>query len=168
MKVFMITYGVILLLAGFALIISPLHLLIFGQMAKAEATQIVKTERGFPDIVLTNEDAVQNNLDANNYRAVFWNEFAFQTTDGQKIEIRCPIGSRLKPLCPLVDEDGLPTMQIIHYNPDHPNEAIFSSIVSTWFAPGVLIIVGLLGIIIGTVLYYWANKPISLPHFVSE
>ena len=164
----MIFYGFLLFAAGFVLLAMPLRLILFGKMTKAEATRIVKTEKGRPDLVLTNDEAVQSNCDPNNYRAIFWNEFDFQTGAGQTISTRCPVGSRLKPLSPLVDADGLPTMEIIYYNPDNPGQIVFPDVVSTWFAPGALMIVGLLGAIIGGVLYYWANKPILLPHIVQE
>jgi hypothetical protein len=74
----------------------------------------------------------------------------------------------LKPLYPLIDEDGLPTTLPVYYNPRHPEIVAFPSIFSTWFAPGLLVIVGLGMTLIGAFLFYWANKPIELPHIVSE
>jgi hypothetical protein len=164
MKVAMILYGLLLVMVGLALIATPLRLMLFGKMTEAEATRIVKTEKGYPDVVLTNDEAVQASLETNNYRAIFWNEFEFQTQDGLTHSARCPVGSRLKPLFNLVDADGLPTMEMVYYNPKQPEQLVFPSILSTWFAPGVLIIAGLLGAVIGSVLYYWAKKPIVLPH----
>ena len=90
--------------------------------------------------------------------------FSFHTADGKIETVRAPVGSQLKPLYSLLDADGLPTTDLIYYDPAHPDTVVFPLIISTWFAPGVLVIIGLIYIIIGSFLFYWANKPIELPH----
>jgi len=84
--------------------------------------------------------------------------------DEQLVKVRAPVGSQLKPLYTLLDSDGLPTTDLIFYDPAHPDTVVFPFIISTWFAPGVLVIIGLAYIMIGSVLYHWAGKPIKLPH----
>jgi len=165
LKMLMIIYGLGLFLMGLALIAEPLRLVFLGTKATSEATTVVVAKQGLPDVVLKDEQQVEASLKPNDYSYIFWNEFAYQAEDGHSVAIRCPVGSRLKPLYPLVDADGLPTVCLIYYDPHHPQEIVFPLIVSTWFAPGVLIIVGLLGAAIGGFLCYWARRPIELPHF---
>jgi hypothetical protein len=168
LKLAMIGYGLLLLLAGLALIEHPLSLILLGQKTTAEATKVIVTKRGLPDLDLTNDQQVQANIAPNDYSYIFWNEFKFQDDKGRFVSVRCEVGSRLKPLYSLLDADGLPTMCTVYYSPREPDQVVFPYIVSTWFAPGVLIIVGLLGAIVGGFLYFWANKPIKLPHIADE
>jgi len=78
--------------------------------------------------------------------------------------VRAPAGSLLKPLYPLLDEDGLPTTDLVWFDPAHPEIATFPRMISVWFAPGTLLFIGFLAMLIGSVLLYWADKPIVLPH----
>jgi hypothetical protein len=78
--------------------------------------------------------------------------------------VRAPVGSLLKPLYPLLDDNGLPTTDTVWYDPAHPEIVTFPGSISVWFAPGALIFIGLLATLIGSVLLHWAGKPIVLPH----
>jgi len=163
-KLLVVFYGIILLSFGMSQLWTPLRLLAFGQKVRGEATFVTKTKTGLPDLVLTDDAQILANVEARDRSYVFWNEFRFHTTDGRAVNVRAPVGSQLKPLYLLLDADGLPTTDLICYNQSQPEEVVFPMIISTWFAPGMLVVSGLACIVIGLVLFYWANKPIELPH----
>lgn len=163
-KLLMIAYGTALFLFGLSQIWTPLLLVTFGKRAKAEAIAVIKTKEGVPDLTLTDDAQIANKLEPHDRSYIFWNEFRFHTDSGQPIDVRAPVGSQLKPLYNLTDADGLPTTDLVYYDVAHPSKAVFPMIVSTWFAPGVLIVAGLGCMIIGSTLYYWAKRPIELPH----
>jgi hypothetical protein len=163
-KLMMIAYGIVLFSFGFSQIWTPLCLVAIGKRAKAEASVVIKTKSGVHEEILTDDGQIQVKLEPHDRSFVFWNEFRFHTDNGQIVEVRAPIGSQLKPLYMLTDQDGLPTTDVVYYNPDDPRKVVFPLIVSTWFASGVLLIAGLVCVIIGGTLYYWSNKPIELPH----
>ena len=91
--------------------------------------------------------------------AVYWNEFSFQTSAGRTFEVRDNVGSRLRPLYPLIDPDGLPTTALVCYDARQPATAVFPGEFSTWLVPVGLTLAGL----ICGVLLYFAGKPIELP-----
>lgn len=167
-KLLMIGYGLLLLVIGLSHIWTPLRLLAFGKRAKAEVVSVVKTKEGLPDLVLTDDAAVQSKLETHDRSYVFWNEFQFHTDKGELIQVRATVGSQLKPLYTLTDPDGLPTTDLVYYNPASPKQVVFPLIISTWFASGVLIVAGLVCTLIGATLYYWSQKPIELPHIKTE
>lgn len=163
-KIAMMLYGLVLLLVGLSQLWEPLYLIALGHRATAEAIAVIKSKEGLPDLILADELQVQRNLEIHDRTAIFWNLFRYHTRDGLSVEVRSPIGSQLKPLYPLLDLDGLPTTDLIYYNPKDPQSVVFPLTVSTWFASGVLVIAGFSCFLIGSVLYYWSNKPIELPH----
>ncbi|MFT3784196.1 MAG: hypothetical protein QM790_19480 [Nibricoccus sp.] len=142
---------------------TPLRLTLFGLRAKAEAVRVVKEKVGFPPIVLIDDAQIRTQLEPRDRSYVFWNEFRFQAADGQTISVRANVGSQLKPMYPLTDADGLPTINIVCYDADCPTIVIFPFSFSTWLAPAVLLVVGLVGSVISAMLLYWANKPIEVP-----
>jgi hypothetical protein len=166
-KMLMILWGLVLFSLGLWQLHTPLRLLCFGERARAEATCVVKVKEGLPDLVLRDDAQIQANLETHDRSYVFWNEFAFRTTDQRVVDVREPVGGQLKPLFPLLDPDGLPTTALIFYDPRDPRMVVFPLIIGTWFAGGVMTFVGLLAVFIGSVLLYWANKPIELPHIPS-
>jgi hypothetical protein len=167
-KRLMIVLGALVLLTGFWQLRVPLRLLLFGARATTEAVDVVKTKPGVPDVVLHSQAEVQAAAETRDRSYVFWNEFQFEPAGQPACIVRAPAGSALKPLYPLLDEDGLPTTVAIWYDPAHPETAAFPEIMSVWFAPGVLVVVGLLAMIIGSILLYWADRPIPLPHLAGE
>jgi hypothetical protein len=72
--------------------------------------------------------------------------------------------AHIKPIYGLLDNDGLPTTISIRYNPANPKEVVFPMVIGTWFLPGMLVLLGLVCTIVGTVFFYWANKPIEVPY----
>ncbi len=160
--------GLALFVLGFWQIHTPLRLLAFGTRATAEALDVVKSKPGLPDLVLHDDAQVQAHAETHDRSYVFWNDFQFHTTDGQAVTVRAPVGSQLKPLYALLDPDGLPTTDVVYYDSHDPGTVVFPRIISTWFAPGAMAFVGLLAFMIGSVLLYWSDKPIVLPHVPSS
>jgi hypothetical protein len=163
-KLFMAFLGLLLFALGMEQLWTPLRLELFGLHSTAEATRVFKTREGLPDLIMTNDVQVEAAQEASDRSYFFWNEFSFQTALGHDVVVRCPIGSQLKPLYPLIDDEGLPTTVPVAYDPRHPQSVIFPTIFSTWFAPAVLIVMGLICTALGLGMAYWANKPIELPH----
>ncbi len=164
-KALIILFGIIVCAVGLWQLKTPLWLLVFGGHTRAEATTVIKTKTGLPDLVLNTDSQIQAHVESRDRSYVFWNEFKFHAKDGSEVTVRATVGSELKPLYPLLDEDGLPITDLIYYDPSNPNLVVFPRIISTWFAPGMLLLIGSLAILIGSFLLYWANKPIVLPHF---
>ena len=132
--------------------------------AAAEATRVIKSKPGLPDLILNDDARILAQQETQDHSSTFWNEFRFQNAGSREIAVRSPVGSQLKPLYPLVDEDGLPTVLPVWFDPQHPEIVAFPTIFSTWLAPGVLVILGLGIAVIGSILLYWANRPVELPH----
>lgn len=166
-KLMLALWGCVLMGIGISQMWTPLTLLLFGERTTAEATRVIKTRPGAPDLVLTNDAEIRDKEETHDRNSIFWNEFRFQDTTGKDRTVRAPIGSQLKPLYPIIDADGLPTTLPIHYKAHQPDVISFPTIFSTWYAPGLLFFVGLGALIAGSILYYWADKPIELPHLHS-
>lgn len=155
--------GLLLFVFGFSQLWHPLRLLAFGARAKAEAFQVVKEKPGLPPLVLVDDPQVAANLEVRDRSYTFWNDFRFQTAEGREVVVRANVGGQLKPLYALRDADGLPTTDLVAYDPRRPEDAVFPLIISTWIAPAFLCLVGLLGAAVGAVLWYWSDKPIEMP-----
>jgi len=163
-KVLVIVIGLLVAALGFAQLWGPLRLLLFGRQAMAEAVRIVKIAPGQADVVLTTDAEVQAEVNRQHRAAVFWNEYRFLTAEGRTVNVRASVGSQGRPLAPLVGSDGLPTVLRVCYDPARPERVAFLALMSTWLAPGMIVFCGLLAVLIGSVLLYWAGKPIELPH----
>jgi len=163
-KRLMVVFGLLVFALGFWQLRTPLWLLVFGTRATAEAVDVVKTKTGLPDLVLNTNAQLQAALEIHDRSYIFWNDFQFEAGNARSIVVRAPAGSLLKPLYPLLDEDGLPTTDLVWFDPAHPEIATFPRMISVWFAPGTLLFIGFLAMLIGSVLLYWADKPIVLPH----
>lgn len=164
MKLLMVGLGLGLFSLGLTQVWTPLRLLAFGTRAVAEASTVIKTKPGVPDLLLTDDVQIEAAGEPRDRSWIFWNEFRFHAADGRVVAVRAPVGSQVKPLYPLLNADGLPTTDVIYYDPARPQVVVFPLIISTWFAAGSLLVSGLAAIGIGAVLFYWADKPILLPH----
>ncbi|SRR5258708_40298652 len=163
-KLLMAVGGMLVAAIGFVQIWTSLRLVLFGQHIQAEVVRVIKTKRGVPDVTIANEVQLQASLEERDRSYIFWNEFRFQTPEHRFVDVRASVGGQLKPLYSLIDSDGLPTTDLVCYDPTAPEKIIFPLIVSTWLAPGSLVFAGLACAFIGAVLLYWSNKPIELPH----
>ncbi|XHR29644.1 MAG: hypothetical protein ACFUZC_03610 [Chthoniobacteraceae bacterium] len=164
MKLLTIAIGALIAAAGVSQMWIPLQLLAIGGRATAEATQVVKTTPGMRDQVFRTDPEIHAHLESRDRSSTFWNEFRFTDARGREVNVRSTVGSQLKPLAPLIDEDGLPTTLPVDYHPAHPELVSFPTLFSTWFVPGLMTLVGLGIVASGSVLLYWSHKPIELPH----
>ena len=163
-KQMMVVVGLALAIFGISQLWLPLRLSLFGKHAIGEAVRVIKTKPGLPDVILRTAAETDAQLEPRDRSYVFWNEFSFHTGDGQTVEVRANVGHHVGPLYPLFDADGLPTTDLVYYDPAVPTRAIFPLIISTWLAAAVLTLGGLVCSVLGAVLLYWANKPIEIPH----
>jgi len=163
-KLLMTIAGLAILLFGCTQIWTPMRLLLLGARTEAAATRVIKSKAGLPDLPLTSDLQIKAASEMQDRSWTFWNEFRFQTAAGQPVIVRPQTGSQLKPLYPLLDEDGLPTSILVCYDPAHPHTVLFPGIFSTWFAPAAVTLLGLLCTVTGLFLFYWAGRPIDLPH----
>lgn len=154
----------------------PFGLLFKGSQARAECVRVVKSKVGDPDQVFLDDTRLDekspNSVCEKSDRGfTFWNYYvladakgqALKDAQGRQIEVRCPVGEQLKPLNKILDENGLPFAYWVRYDPADPTRIIFPSLFSTWFMAGMLTSIGLLGAVIGFVLFATARRPIELP-----
>lgn len=167
-KLVVTIFGLIVFFFGMNQLWVPLRVLLTGTPGMAEATRVIKSKEGLPDRILVNDLQIKAAEETQDRSYIFWNEFRFNATNGQQVIIKAPVGSRLKPLYPLLDNDGLPTTVSVRYDPANVTDVIFPGIQSTWFVPGVMMFLGLIGTLIGSFLFYWSNKPIELPHVTTD
>jgi MFS family permease len=167
-KLAMVVFGLAVFVVGMTQLWSPLQLLVTGRPAPAEATRVIKAKTGIPDLVFTDDVRLRSGEELRDRTFTFWNEFRFQTETGSEVIVRAPVGSQLKPLYPIIDDDGLPTTVPILYDPRHPESVVFPTIFSTWYAPAALAFLGMLCAVIGVFLYARASRPIEIPNFPSQ
>ncbi len=167
-KLLMIILGLTIFVLSAGDLWPALRLVFFGTRATAEATRVIKSRPGSPDQIITDTAALTAATENEDRSYSFSNEFQFQTSDGHVVMARPSTSGLAKPLFPLIDEEGLPTETIVYYDAGHPEAAIFPNTMSTWFAPCVFAFLGLLCALIGSFLFYWADKPIELPHLPTE
>jgi hypothetical protein len=160
----MILVGVALLTFGMSQLWPQVRLVLFGKRANAEAVWVAKTKVGLPPVILKTDPEIEAHREPRDRSYVFWNAFSYTTQDGRSIIVRPAVGSELGPLYDLLDNDGLPTTLPVYYDPADPQSVAFPLIVSTWLSPAIILLGGIFATIIGTVLLYWANKPIEMPH----
>lgn len=162
-KLIMAAVGFLIFAFGMAQLWEPLSLLLVGQPAQAEATTVIKAKNGLPEIVLKSDAEIVAQREPRDRSYVFWNEFAFRLPNEEVVNVRANVGSRVGPLFLLTDESGMPTTTRIYYDPQQPQRVVFPRLISVWLAGGVLTLVGVIAMIIGLVLFYWAGRPIEVP-----
>jgi len=161
-KIAMVILGLCVFAYGWSQLWPPLSIFLAGNHALAEATQVIKTKPGLPDQVFTNDVGLSGATESHDRSYVFWNEFKFVTPDKKEREIRLDIGSHIKPLFPLLDEDGLPTTVQIYYDPKNPDRTCVPSLLSTWFAPGLITFMGAVCFLFGCLILYNARRKIEI------
>jgi hypothetical protein len=161
-KVGMVIFGLFVFAYGWSELWPPLSLVLAGDHALGEATRVIRTKAGLPDQIFT-EDLALNAAEKKQDRSyVFWNEFHFVTADHKDYIIIFNIGSRLKPLFPLLDDDGLPTTVNVYYDPKEPRRICIPIVFSTWFAPGFITFMGAACICFGCLILYWARHKMEI------
>jgi hypothetical protein len=164
----MVFVGLLLLFFGASQLWTPVFLTLNGARARAEATRVVKEKAGFAPIIITTDSELLAQLEPRDRTFIFWNEFEFTTAAGKKVTVRVNTGSQLKPLYSLTGPDGLPTTDLVCYDPSSPEHAIFPLVISTWLAAAIVFFAGLATAVIGGAMLYWSNKPIELPRVASS
>jgi hypothetical protein len=164
----MVALGLVLLAVGVMQLWQPVRLLASGEWARAEAIRVVKEKPGLPPRVLTDGAQVLAELESRDRSYVFWNEFQVLRKDGTPVIVRANVGSQLQPLYPLTDSDGLPTSDLVCYDPADPTRVVFPLIITTWLSAGGLAIAGLALAAIGGILLHWSRRPIELPHIATD
>lgn len=154
--------GLFVLAYGWSELWPPLSLVLAGHQAWGEATRVIKTKPGLPDQILTDDLEVNAAEETHDRSYIFWNEFKFTTADNQQHIVRFAIGSQLKPLFPLLDEDGLPTTVRIYYDPNDAGKICIPIVFSTWFAPGLITFMGVICFLCGCMILYHAHDKIEL------
>ncbi|MEI6167078.1 MAG: MFS transporter [bacterium] len=143
-----------------------LRLLAVGRPTEAIAVSVVASKPGQPDFVMKNQAELNAKMkavsNAKDYSWTFYNEFVFEATDGQEVAFRRGVGCKLKPSMPLLDENGLPTTAKLFYDPKVPTRTVLPLEYSTWLAPALTAILGLMAFVLGAVFAWFATKPITL------
>ena len=161
-KATMIAFGVAILGVGFAWIWGPASLLITGKRVQAETSAIIAVAPDAEERYFTNDLEVSQITSQKSHALVFWNDFRF-LADNQVVTVRSPVGNRVRPLFPLLDADGLPTIVTLFYDPQNPSHTVIPSLYSIWFLPGILLLIGTFLVVVGSILLANARRPIVLP-----
>jgi hypothetical protein len=159
----MIALGLVFFVYGLSQLWEPLFLLLGGTGTTAEVTRVIKTKNGLPDQVFYDDLHLNAAQEKKDRSYIFWNEFHFTAADGVDDIERLSIGSQLKPLYSMLDADGLPTTVHIYYDAQDPSKICIPTVLSTWFAPGMITFLGLVCATFGLILLYWSNRRIEIP-----
>ena len=143
-----------------------LRLLVVGRPAEAVAVSVVVGKPGQPDLILKNQAELDAKMkavaNAKDYTWTFYNVFNFETKAGQEIAYRRPVGCKLKPSLPLLDDNGLPTTAKLLYDDQDPSHPVLPLEYSTWLAPALVATLGLIAFVFGALLAWFAKRPIVL------
>jgi hypothetical protein len=162
-KILMLNIGLFLSGVGAVQTWSQLSLVVYGIKTQAEAVSVIKQKPGEAAISIQEKHQLGLLYEPSDRSYVFWNVFRFQTKGGEVFDIKIPVASRLKPLYPLADQDGLPTQITIYYDSTMPSRASSLQVISTWLLPALILFFGVGISIVGGTLLYWAKRPIELP-----
>jgi len=148
-----------------------LKLLVNGQSTEGVVTAVIMHKEGLPEIVLnTQAELIAKTTEigaSKDYGWTFYDQFTFESGNGQQATFRRDVGCKLRPPLPLLDDSGLPTTAMLRYDPANPSMAMLPLESSTWFASVLICILGLGGALTGGVLAWFARKPIVLHSSVS-
>ena len=143
-----------------------IRLLAVGRHTEAMAVSVVASKPGQPDFEMKNQAELDAKMkavsNAKDYSWTFYNEFAFESNDGREVTFRRTVGCKLKPSMPLIDDNGLPTTAKLLYDPQDPERTVLPMEYSTWLAPALAAILGLITFGLGATLAWFARKPIVL------
>ena len=130
-----------------------LRLLVVGEPAEAVAVSIRATNPGEPDNAMSTQaeldaktKAVAN---AKDYHWTFFDEFRFETKQGNSFTFLREDGCKLKPAIPLLDGNGLPSTVRIFYDPQQPKNVVLPFEYSTWFIPALIGLFGFIAFLVG-------------------
>jgi hypothetical protein len=159
--------GVVLFALSLTKLVPLAVLFLSGGQTRAEVARIVRTDAADQETVYTSdaalETAVKTGEDVRDRESVFWVVYRFRTEDGRQVEARAPLGQHVKPLQPLRDKDGLSSTTVVWYDRSDPQRIALPLELGTWFMPGVLVLFGVLGTLMGLMLYRHSKRPIEMP-----
>jgi len=165
-KLLLTASGLLLTIVAVAQAWPSLRLLAYGQRGDAVAVAVIAHKVGLPEIEFKTQAELTAKLDevtaSKDYGWTFYNQFAFEPREGQQVTFRRDVGCKLRPTLPLLDDTGLPTAAPIRYDASHPELAILPYEYSTWFAPVLTGLLGLMTTLTGAILAWYARKPIIL------
>jgi len=143
-----------------------LRLLAVGRHTEAIAVSVVASKPGQPEATMKNQAELNAKMkvvsNAKDYSWTFYNEFAFEAKDGREVSFRRPVGCKLKPSVPLLDDYGLPTTVRLLFDPQDPSRTVLPLEYSTWLAPALTAFLGLILFTLSAILAWFARKPITL------
>lgn len=165
-KILFALLGLAMIVVVFRQTWPDLRLLAVGQHTEAIATSVVAKKPGQPDLVMKNQAELNAKMkevgNAKDYSWTFYNEFTFDAVNGKEITFRREVGCKLKPSMPLLDDSGLPTTAKLIYDPKDPTNQVLPFEYSTWLAPILTTILGVIILVLSSILAWFANKPITL------
>jgi hypothetical protein len=162
-KIGIVVMGFVFIGLGFLQLGPDLRLVLSGEPAQAVATRIAKERIGGEQVWFDLDAGVLKAEEKYDRSYVFWNEYAFELVDGERVYFTAPSGKQLSPVQYILDSDGLPNVVRIWYDPSNPEQVVLPFFWSTWFLPGLLILFGAIGVGIGSTLLYYSRKPIAMP-----
>jgi len=143
-----------------------LRLLAGGASTEAVAVSVLATKPGQPDLMLANQAELEEKSKAvrtaKDYGWTFYNVFRFETAKGNEVTYQREVGCKLKPSLPLLDENGLPSIAMLLYDPKDPSTAVLPKEFSSWFVPGLVGAFGFAAFLVGSTLAWFARKPIPI------
>jgi Na+/melibiose symporter-like transporter len=162
-KIGIVIMGFVFMGLGFVQLGPDLRLILSGEAAQAVATRVAKERIGGEQEWFDLDAEVLQAEEKYDRSYVFWNEYAFEPVNGERVYFTAPSGKQLSPVQYILDGDGLPNVVRIWYDPTNPEEVVLPFFWSTRFLPGLLILFGAIGIGLGSTLLYYSRKPIAMP-----
>jgi len=165
-KLMLVALG--LLITGLALVQAwpDVKLLIKGEHAQGSVVAVIIEKQGLPEIILKTQAELiaktQDVLATKDYGWTFYDEFAFDASDGKQVTFRRDVGCKLRPALPFLDDFGLPTTATLRYDQSNPSLAMLPLEYSTWFVPALIGLLGIMTTLTGAILAWYAHKPIVL------
>ena len=163
-KLVVLLIGLSILAAVAAMVARPVLLMINGTWTEAEVSRVIQVSGDGPEVGFTDPAALAaaEQLTRHDQRVVYAVEWAYPGPGGELLTMRWDHGSRFRTPVPLLDADGLPTRATLVYDPKDPARAELPMDMRTWFAPFMIMLLGVIVTAIGGFLVLSANKPFVL------
>lgn len=162
-KLLMLAFGVVILVVGLTDVVPNLAILATGTWSEARAVEVVKTKAGLPDRVLANDQEIDAALEPTDRSYLFWNVFHIGLPSGETVSVRLPTSSISKPIFPIIDSEGMPTILPVVYSEPRAGCIVFPTVMDTWVFPSLAVLIGTLTVCVATLLFVNARKGIEMP-----
>ena len=147
-----IILGLLIMGYGVAEIATPMRLLFTGRGTSAELVRVVLERPGRPDQVISSAVDLAAATQVKDRAWTYWCEFRFIAAGGRRVEVRLPVGGKLKPAQPFTEADGSPRTLSVRYDRDHPEQVLFPTVFGVWFIPVIVLYIGFIGVLSGVIL----------------